>query len=151
MRQWSRYVRRLRLLSADQRLVCLQTLGLIPLLRIQLKTNGLRSTASHWKLDLNPIPSGQIVDAATRERARSVSMAVGHVARRIPGGTHCLTRSLVLLYLLKKRNIVGRLQIGVTRPSAFAAHAWIELLDGEPLNDSANNISDYRPVSGINP
>ena len=46
----------------------------------------------------------------------------------------CLQRSTVIVHLLRKYGIDGRLVIGY-RPSPFLAHAWAEV-DGRVVNDS---------------
>jgi hypothetical protein len=61
---------------------------------------------------------------------RLVERRLGH----LPGDTRCLTRSLVLVRMLARRDIAARLVIGVHAQPTFAAHAWVEL-DGHPLLD----------------
>ena len=60
--------------------------------------------------------------------ARVVERRLGH----LPGDTRCLTRSLVLIRLLTRRDIVPRLVLGALAEDGFTAHAWVEL-DGHPL------------------
>jgi hypothetical protein len=60
--------------------------------------------------------------------------AVVKTLEPLPLDSRCLTRSLVLLYVLARRGAEGSLVIAV-RPSedlALAAHAWVEL-EGRPL------------------
>jgi hypothetical protein len=59
---------------------------------------------------------------------RLVERRLGH----LPGDTRCLTRSLVLVSMLARRDIPARLVIGVHAEPSFTAHAWVEL-DGHPL------------------
>lgn len=66
------------------------------------------------------------------EEARSLGWIVVRTMALLPGDTRCLRRSLVLMQLMAKRGIPGRLVIGTrTRPD-FLAHAWIEYR-GEPV------------------
>jgi Transglutaminase-like superfamily len=66
--------------------------------------------------------------------ARRLGRAVVRTLAPLPRGSHCLTRSLVLLSLLARRGMAVDLVIAV-QPSAdpsFDAHAWVEV-DGSPL------------------
>jgi hypothetical protein len=58
----------------------------------------------------------------------------------------CLQRSLVLLWLLRRRGIESELRIGVRKDgSALTAHAWIEMA-GEFLNDSPDHCAQFVPL-----
>jgi hypothetical protein len=61
-----------------------------------------------------------------REEARRLGWAVVRTLRYLPGDTRCLRRSLVLLQLLARRRIAGRLVIGARSRPDFLAHAWVE-------------------------
>jgi len=60
-----------------------------------------------------------------------VGLRLGRVVSRVlepvPVDSRCLVRSLVLIELLSRRDIAGRLVIGVKPGVAFGAHAWVEL------------------------
>jgi hypothetical protein len=72
--------------------------------------------------------------AAAREAARLVRAA----ARLSPFPSTCLTRSIVLSRLLRRRGLAAGIRIGVRRGEGpFAAHAWVEV-DGEPVSDRAD-------------
>lgn len=64
--------------------------------------------------------------------SRRLGQAVGKTLAFLPGDTRCLRRSLVLIQLLSRRGIGGRLVIGVRSEPDFLAHAWIEC-GGEPV------------------
>lgn len=66
------------------------------------------------------------------EEARSLGWIVVRTMTLLPGDTRCLRRSLVLLQLMAKRGIPGRLVIGTRTSPDFLAHAWIEYR-GEPV------------------
>ncbi len=54
------------------------------------------------------------------------------------GPSNCLTRSLYLLWLLRRHGISSDLRIGTRREDGhFEAHAWVEV-DGQPVNDAPN-------------
>ena len=86
--------------------------------------------------------------AAARAAARLVR-AAGRVSpfpstcpSRSPGPpSTCLTRSIVLSRLLRRRGLAAEIRIGVRRGEGpFAAHAWVEV-DGEAVSDDAG-VSD---------
>ena len=64
--------------------------------------------------------------------ARRLARLVARVLRPLPADTRCVNRSLVLLRMLARRGAGADLVIGVTAPSQFGAHAWLEI-DGQPL------------------
>lgn len=59
-----------------------------------------------------------------------VAVRLGHAVTRalpvLPTDTRCLMRSLVLIRVMARRGIHGRLVIGVRPGGDFAAHAWVE-------------------------
>jgi hypothetical protein len=61
---------------------------------------------------------------------RDLSARLGYVVqallRRMPAEGPCLVRALVLTKLLGRRQIPGRLVIGVCNEPTFYAHAWVE-------------------------
>jgi hypothetical protein len=60
---------------------------------------------------------------------------VNAAAHRILGPDNCLTRSLYLWWLLRRRGVRCELRIGVRMvDGALEAHAWVEH-DGIPVND----------------
>lgn len=69
-----------------------------------------------------------------RRLALKLAWVVGRILNHLPGDTRCLTRSLVLMRILARREIETQLVIGVSAENGFAAHAWVEL-DGVPLLD----------------
>ncbi len=59
------------------------------------------------------------------------------------GGT-CLTRSLTLWGLLKRRGVPVELQVGIRKlDGKIEGHAWIEY-QGAPINDNPELISTYH-------
>lgn len=76
--------------------------------------------------DVKPL-EGSRRSIAPDRLARAVTRTLAH----LPSDTRCLAQSLTLTALLARRGHSGRVVIA-TRPSPFAAHAWVEL-DGRPL------------------
>jgi hypothetical protein len=66
--------------------------------------------------------------------ARRAGRLVSYLGQNGPFPGNCLSRSLVLWYLLRRAGIQGELRIGVRREDGqFTAHAWVEYQDC-PLN-----------------
>ena len=66
--------------------------------------------------------------------ARRAGRLITYLGRNGPFRGNCLSRSLVLWYLLRRAGIQGELRIGVRREDGqFLAHAWVEYQD-RPLN-----------------
>ncbi len=58
----------------------------------------------------------------------------------------CLSRSLAMRVLLRRKGIEADLKIGVSlRSGAMEAHAWLEK-DGRVLNDHPAVIAQYTPL-----
>lgn len=96
--------------------------------------------------------------AADPARPAALARAVARAARRQPGRSTCLARSLTLQRMLIARGYAARLRLGVRRPSAatdlahepawqqagLAAHAWIEV-DGQVVGDDAAAVAAFEP------
>lgn len=77
-------------------------------------------------------------DAIAIARARRLGGLVAAAARRLPGHPACLTRSVTLWYLLRRRGLPATLRLGVrTADAQLEAHAWVEL-GGQVVNDAAD-------------
>lgn len=85
-------------------------------------------------------PSGSQGDVAEAKRLARIADAV---ADRMPFGGRCLQRSLVLIWLLRRRGIAGQMRIGVLKGAdQMAAHAWVEVA-GEPVNDTPGHCAAF--------
>ena len=72
-----------------------------------------------------------------------VNSAAHHV---LPAG-NCLTRSLYLQWLLRRRGVPTDLRIGVQLSDGqLLAHAWVEYA-GHPLNDAPDVADRYAPFA----
>ena len=70
---------------------------------------------------------------------------VNTAARHVPFPATCLTRSLLLIWLLNRRGVSSDLRIGVRlTQGVLEAHAWIEC-DGIPVNDRVEVIRQFEP------
>jgi hypothetical protein len=73
---------------------------------------------------------------------------VNAASYRLPIPCSCLTRSLVLDWMLRRRGVESNLRIGVRLVEGrLEAHAWIEV-DGHPLNDSTAVTDRFAPFEG---
>ncbi len=61
-----------------------------------------------------------------------LGQVIQKIFRLLPGDTRCLTRSVVLMRMLARRQVETTLIIGVRAAPSFGAHAWIEHA-GRPL------------------
>lgn len=77
--------------------------------------------------------------------------AVNIGARLTPFPATCLTRSLLLGWLLQRRGVPSDLRIGVRlKEGTLDAHAWVEC-DGVPVNDRPNVASQFAPFGDLVP
>jgi hypothetical protein len=72
---------------------------------------------------------------------------VNIAARYAPGPATCLTRSLLLRWLLRRRGTPTDLRIGVQlNQGRLDAHAWVEA-DGIPINDTPDVAQRFAPFA----
>jgi hypothetical protein len=142
----SRYVSIYRALPAREQKVLLASLALLPLFWLGLRLAGLQRFQA-W-LDRSPIARrAPLTDA----EAAALGVAVNRAANHILGSANCLTRSLLLRWLLRRFGTASDLRIGVRfEEGKLAAHAWVER-DGIPVNDRPEVVACYaafeQPVS----
>lgn len=79
--------------------------------------------------------------AEAQETGRLVNLA----ARYAPVRANCLTRSLLLSWMLRRRGVACELRIGVRLVQGmFSAHAWVEV-EGLPVNDRPDIATEFAP------
>lgn len=134
---------KLRALSWPERQVLLQAMLLLPVVWAGLRVFGLARTQS-WatrasraarapRLDLEPAAIGALI---------------GIAGRHVPFPSTCLTRSLLLNWLLHRRGARSDLRIGVRMiDDALDAHAWVEC-DGRPVNDAPDVAERFAAFDG---
>jgi hypothetical protein len=82
------------------------------------------------------------------QAALALGRLVNAVAWRLPGRPACLTRSVTLWWLLRRRGIDAAVRIGVRRTDGrLEAHAWVEI-DGLVLNDAQDVGSRFAAFEG---
>ncbi|HSI52903.1 MAG: lasso peptide biosynthesis B2 protein [Ramlibacter sp.] len=129
-------LRRLLALTPRERATLYASTALLPLFWLALRALGLQRL--HTLILRRPLLTMQ-QPAPAEDLARLVNTA----ARHVPFGANCLTRSLLLLWLLRRRGIAGDLRIGVRlEQGVLHAHAWVEC-DGVPVNDNPDVGRDF--------
>ena len=134
----SRYVSIYRGLPAREQKTLMVSLVLLPLFWLGLRLAGLQRFQA-W-LDRSPIaPRAPL----SQPEAAALGVAVNRAANHVLGPATCLTRSLLLRWLLRRYGTPSDLRIGVRfEEGELAAHAWVEK-DGIPLNDSPEVVARY--------
>jgi hypothetical protein len=142
----SRYFSTYRALSGREQKVLLVSLVLLPFFWLGLRLAGLQRCLA-W-LDRLPVARRAPL---TQAEAAALGVAVNRAANHVLGPASCLTRSLLLHWLLRRYGTTSDLRIGVRRENGeFAAHAWVELA-GQPINDAPDIATRFaafdEPVS----
>ena len=119
-----------RKLNAIQKRTLLVAWLWLPLFWLGLRVLGLPCFQS-W-LMRQPARSGLVM---TLPGIAAIGEAVNVAARHSLFPATCLTRSLLLIYLLRRCNVVSELRIGVRLTQGILeAHAWVEF-ESVPIND----------------
>ena len=90
---------------------------------------------------------GRLVEGPTRtkEELAAIGAMISIAARYSPCPANCLTRSLLLGWLLRRRGVCSDLRIGVRLDQGeLQAHAWVEY-EGEPINDAVDIAQRFMP------
>ena len=120
------------------RRVLLASLALLPLFWLGLRLAGLQRFQA-W-LDRSPVAQRTPL---TQPEAAALGVAVNRAANHILGPANCLTRSLLLRWLLRRFGTASDLRIGVCfEQGKLAAHAWVEK-DGIPVNDRPEVVARF--------
>ena len=139
--------RSLRQQSWRDRWTLLQAFAMLPASSLALSVLGYRrchaALARLAPRPKQPITPEQQVALAVRT-ARLVRAANSRSVR--PAA--CLSRSLTLWWLLRRRGIESQLRVGVRKgEQGIQAHAWVELA-GQVVNDAADVAQQYAPFAG---
>jgi hypothetical protein len=125
-------------MSWTERWLLVQSLLLLPIVAASLRFVGFQKTY-HW-LDRLPGRSPQT-------DLDSVGQSVDTASRKFPiYQPTCLSRSLVLWHLLRRRGVPAVLQIGVRKENEeLLSHAWVES-DGRVVNDKPDVARHFSPI-----
>ena len=135
--------RRFAGLPSEQRWQLVQAALCLPVCSALIPLLGLKRFAS-W-IGATPFPPSSVGDdpARLREIARQCARSVDRASRHglVPGD--CLSRSLTLCWMLRRRGLVAALHLGGRkRRDTIEAHAWVSF-GGEVLNDQPDVGSRY--------
>lgn len=146
MSRMTRYLARFRTLSgADQRTL-LAAAAWMPLFWLGLRFLGLprfqaRLQRSTVKRDA----------AMSLPEIQALGELVNIAARHTLGPRTCLTRSLLLGWLLRRRGVESQLRIGVRLTGGMLdAHAWVEC-GGVPVNDQPDVGAQFASFGDLVP
>lgn len=137
---------RLRALSTAQWRMLIACAVLVPIFWLGLRTLGLARFQSH--LRSSPLASPV---ALSLSEMQALSEWVDVAARYSPFPSTCLSRSLLLRWLLHRRGVASELRIGARKMrGALEAHAWLEF-EGVPVNDNEGIAAQYAPLVAPKP
>lgn len=92
--------------------------------------------------------TNQPADTKIFTESQSASRMLDAASRRGIVRGNCLSRSIALSWLLRRRGIPAQLRIGARKiDSQLEAHAWIEVA-GRAINDSDDVQTRYAPFTG---
>ena len=120
-------------LNAMQKRTLLTASAWMPVFWLGVRVLGLPRFQARLERARKPI-----CPAITLPEIQALGELVNIAARHTLGPRTCLTRSLLLGWLLQRRGVQSQLRIGVrVTQGALDAHAWVEC-DGIPVNDRPN-------------
>lgn len=121
----------------------LAALLLLPLFAAGLRVFGL-ARLRRWTTE-----GGQARPASRADVDPDRMGALVHSAgAQLPLPATCLTRSLLLGWLLRRQGVDGALRIGVRmQDGLLEAHAWVEC-GGRPVNDAPDVAKRFAPFDG---
>lgn len=129
-----------------ERRTLLDAMAWLPLFWLGLRVLGLRRFQAWLQLG-NVLAERRISHEAILRIATLVNIAALHV----PFPATCLTRSLLLSWMLRRRGVTSQLRIGVRiTQGSLDAHAWIEYA-GIPINDRPEVGEQFAPFADILP
>ena len=138
---------KVRALSWSERRVLVAAAAWLPLFWLALRLFGLRRIQAWLQRDkVAAIPSSLALDEVAR-----IGTLVNRAALHAPFPATCLTRSLLLRWMLRRRGVASRLRIGVRlNAGALDAHAWVEFT-GIPINDRPEVCKEFAPFAELLP
>jgi hypothetical protein len=138
------HTRALRLLTfnATEKGTLLKCALLLPLFWLGLRTMGFASFRA--RLQRSRIVTGPAIGG---DEIMRLAELVNIAARHHPLPATCLSRSLLLGWLLHRRGVITQLRLGARiADGKLDAHAWVEWA-GVPVNDEADVALRYPALS----
>jgi hypothetical protein len=99
----------------------------------------VRLAPMRWYQSLVKEHDGRPADAKAEDLATGMAIA----ARRGPVRVRCLAESVSIVVVTRRLGYGSRVIIGVTDPSNFKAHAWVEV-DGAIIGGTQASTSGFR-------
>lgn len=128
---------RLGALAPDERHIVLASAALLPVFSLALRALGFarfRALLTCKAVTATPLSPRDI---------QTIGKLVNIAARNTPTQPSCLTRSLLLQWMLRRRGSDSDLRIGVRLVQGrLDAHAWLEC-SGVPINDEPDIASRF--------
>jgi hypothetical protein len=146
MKRLARHLARLRSLSPSGQRSLLAAAALMPVFWLGLRLLGLPRFQARLQR------SRVTRDAAmTLADIQALGELVNIAARHTLGPRTCLTRSLLLGWLLRRRGVESQLRIGVRLANGVLdAHAWVECA-GVPVNDRPDVGTQFASFGDLVP
>jgi hypothetical protein len=146
MKRLARHLAQFRALSSVGQRTLLYAAALMPVFWLGLRLLGLPRFQA--RLQRSTVTR----DAAmTLPDVQALGELVNIAARHTLGPRTCLTRSLLLGWLLRRRGVESQLRIGVRLTNGrLDAHAWVEC-DGVPVNDQPDVSTQFASFGDLVP
>ena len=141
-----RHLAQFRALSQVEQRTLLTAAACMPIFWLGLRVLGLPRLQARLERAKKPV-----CPAITLTEIRALGELVYIAARHTLGPRTCLTRSLLLGWLLRRRGVESQLRIGVRlTQGVLDAHAWVEC-EGVPVNDRANVSAQFASFGELIP
>jgi Transglutaminase-like superfamily len=135
-------VSKLRTFSGAERRVLLVAAILLPFLAAALRVAGF-ARVRRWL-----VPSTIHRRAPSDVEPQTLAVLVNAASNHLPIAGSCLTRSLLLDWMLRRRGVDSALRLGVRLVEGrLQAHAWVEV-GGRPVNDVPGVAAEFLPFEG---
>lgn len=145
MRAWQHRLRKWLALTGTERRLLFTCAAWLALFWLGLRGWGLARFQA--RLNRAPIPDREPL---TQREIVALGDLVNTAARYAPVPSSCLSRSLLLGWLLRRRGTASQMRIGARLVDGkLLAHAWIEC-DGVAINESADVAHVFRPLEPAN-
>jgi hypothetical protein len=142
MQRITRKISRFRALPATDRRTFLTAMVLLPLFRVALRLLGLQRLQA--RLHRTPLARANPPD---HDELTHIGTLVNRASNHVLGPDNCLTRSLYLWWLLRRKGVYCELRIGVRLADGrLIAHAWVERA-GIPVNDRHDVGAAFDPFT----
>ena len=146
MKRITAYWTKFRALSRAEQRTLLVAMAWLPPVWLGLRILGLCRFQSWLQRDKQTIESILSLNEIDR-----IATLVNIAALYVPFPATCLTRSLLLGWILRRRGVVSQLRIGVRlTQGVLDAHAWVEYA-GIPINDRPDVGEEFAPFAELLP